>query len=81
MKDNYRVKVLLKIIQRIYYKNPSIQEVIDALMIKVCADEGVSPKQVFFILLFFAVHFIIMTILEKSLNKSVEDIEKSFWKF
>ena len=46
MKHNKRAKVLLKVIQRIYDKNPEIQEVIDALMIEVCAVEGVSPEQV-----------------------------------
>ena len=29
-----------------------MQEVVDASMIEVCAEEGVSPEQVFFILLF-----------------------------
>ena len=48
MKDNKRVKVSLKVIQRIYDKNPAIQEVIDASMIEVCAEEGISPEQVFF---------------------------------
>ena len=52
MKDNKRVKDLLEVTQRIYYKNPEIQELIDASMIGVSAEEGVSPGQVFFILLF-----------------------------
>ena len=52
IKDNRKVKVLLKVIQRSYDKNPETQEVIDASMIEVCAEEGVSPEQVFFILLF-----------------------------
>ena len=52
MKDNKKVKILLKVIQRSYDKNPETQEVIDASMIEVCAEEGVSPEQVFFILLF-----------------------------
>ena len=36
-KDNIKVKVSLKVIQRIYDINPEIQEVIDASMIEVCA--------------------------------------------
>ena len=41
-------------------------------MEEVCAEERVYPEQVFFVLLFFAVIFIIMTIVEKkTLNKSV----------
>ena len=35
MKDNKRVRVLLEVIQRIYDKNPEMQEVIDTLMIDV----------------------------------------------
>lgn len=34
-------------------------------MEEVCAEEGVSTEKIFFILLFFAVIYIIMTILEK----------------
>ena len=52
MKDNKRVKILLKVIQRIYDKILEIHKVIDASMREVCAEEGVSPEQVFFILLF-----------------------------
>ena len=48
MKDNKRDKVLLKVIQRIYDKNPEIQEVVEASMIEVCAEESVSPEHVFF---------------------------------
>ena len=35
IKDNKRVRVLLEVIQRIYDKNPEMQEVIDTLMIDV----------------------------------------------
>ena len=35
MKDNKRVRVLLEVIQRIYDKNPEMQEVIDTLMIDI----------------------------------------------
>ena len=52
MKDNKRVKLLLKVIKRIYDQNPEMQKVIDGLTIKVCADKGVSPEPVFFILIF-----------------------------
>ena len=52
IKDNERVKVLLKVIQRIFDKNPEIQEVIDASIIEVCAEEGVSPEQVYFYFVF-----------------------------
>ena len=54
MKDNKRVKILLKIIQRICYKNLEIQDVINASMIELCPEEGVSPEQVFFILVFLS---------------------------
>ena len=51
---------------------------IDASMIEVCVEEDVSPEQVSFLFcLFFAVVFIIMTILEKNLNESGEDIKNS----
>ena len=50
--SNKRVKVLLKFIQKNCDKNPEVQEMIDASMIEVCAEEGVSPEQIFFILLF-----------------------------
>ena len=51
MKDKKKLEVLLKVIQRVYDKNPGIQEVIDPSMMEVCAEEGVFPEQVFFILL------------------------------
>ena len=46
-----KTEVLLKVIQRVYDKNPGMQKVIDALMKEVCAEEGVSPEYVCFILL------------------------------
>ena len=52
MKDKKKLEVLLKFIQRTYDKNPKMQKVIDAPMIEVCAEDGVSPEQVFFILVF-----------------------------
>ena len=51
MKKNKRVKVLLKVTQRTCNKIQEIQEVIDASMIEVCAEEGISPELVF---LYFA---------------------------
>ena len=74
MKDKKKLDVLLKVIKRIYDKDPGMQEMIDASMMEVCAEEGVSPEQVFF---YFAVVFIIMATQEKNLSKSVEEIENS----
>ena len=51
MKDKKKLEVLLKVIKRIYDKNPRTQEMIDASMIEVCAEEFVSPELVFFVLL------------------------------
>ena len=48
---NKKTEVLLKVIQRVYDKNPGMQKVIDGLMKEVFAEEGVSPEYVFFILL------------------------------
>ena len=45
-----------------------------SLMIDVCKEYGVSPKQVFFILIFFAAVFIIIGYSRKNPNKSVKDI-------
>ena len=68
MKDNKRDKVLLKVIQRIYDKNPEIQEVVEASMIEVCAEESVFPEHVFFYFAFlfcFLYHNGYRAILEK----------------
>ena len=51
MKGKKKLEVLLKVIKRIFDKNPGMQHTIDALMTKACTEEGVSPEQVFFILL------------------------------
>ena len=51
MKDKKKLEVSLKVIKRIYDKNPGMQEMIDASMIEVCTEEGVSPERLFFILL------------------------------
>ena len=51
MKDKKKLEVLLKVKKRIFDKNPGMQHTIDASMTDVCAEEGISPEQVFFILL------------------------------
>ena len=48
MKDKKKLEVLYTVIQRIYNKNPRMQEVIYKSMIEVYAKEGASPEQVFF---------------------------------
>ena len=50
MKDKKKLEVLLKVIKRVYDENPGMQEMMDASMIEKCAEESVSPEQVFFIL-------------------------------
>lgn len=47
-----RIKVLLKVIESIYDKNSEMQDEIDASMVEVAPEEGVSPELVFFILPF-----------------------------
>ena len=49
MKDKKKLEALLKVIKQTYIKNPEMQKMIDASMIGVCAQESISPKQVFFI--------------------------------
>ena len=62
MKDKKKLEVLLKVIKRIYDKNPGLQEMMDVSIVEVCAEEGISPEQVFF---YFAVVFIVMATQEK----------------
>ena len=50
--------ILLKVIKRIYDKNPEVQELIDASMIDVCTEETVLHEQVFSILFCFSAVFI-----------------------
>ena len=72
-KDKKKSKVLLKIIKTIYDQNRWWK----------CALKKaypLNPEQVFFILLFFAIVFIIMAILEKNLNRSTKDINFFVWK-
>ena len=58
MKDKKKLEVLLKVIKRIYDKNPGLQEMMDVSIVEVCAEEGISPEQVFF-------YFIVMATQEK----------------
>ena len=40
MKDKKRIEILLKIIEKIYSKNPEMLESVDSVMVGVCAEEG-----------------------------------------
>ena len=44
-KNKKRIQILLKVIERLYSKNPGIQTLIDKLMIDIC--KGLSPEKVF----------------------------------
>ena len=77
MKENKKSEVLLKFIQRVCDKNSGMQEVIDASMIEVSTEEGVSPKQVFFILLFLCYCLYHDGYPRKNLSKSVQEIKNS----
>ena len=72
MKDKKRTKVLFKLKKKVYDQNPGLKELIEALMVKVCAEEGASPEQVFFILL-FCCYLYHNAYSRKNLSKSVED--------
>ena len=74
MKDKKKVKVLLKVMQRIYDENSEIQEMISVVMIEVYTEERLYSEHVFSLFCFV---FIIMAILEKNLNRSIEDIKNS----
>ena len=50
MKDKKKIEILLKVIERVYTKNPGTQNLIDESMIDICK-EGVSSEQVFFVFL------------------------------
>ena len=80
MKDKKKLDVLLKVIQRIYDKNTEMQEVIDAMMLEVCTEEGVSPEKIFFYFAFFCCCLFDNSYSRKNLNKSVEDIKNNLWK-
>ena len=82
MKDNKKLEVLLKVIQKIYDKNPEMQGVISALMIEVCSQGGVSHEQVFLLICaFLCCAFIIMAILQKKskqgLNETTNNVNNS----
>ena len=81
MEGNKRVKVLLKVIQRICDKNTGMQEVIDASITEVCTKEGVSPEQVFFYFAFSLLLSLSQWLFQKNQNKTAEDIKNSLWKF
>ena len=74
MKDRNNLEVLLKVIKRIYDKNPGMQEMLDASMVEVCAEECESAEHVFF---YFAVVIIIMATQEEGLSKSAEEIKNN----
>ena len=48
MKDRKKVKILLKVIERVYTKNFGMQKLVDDYMIDICKEEGVSLEQVLF---------------------------------
>ena len=74
IKDNKRVNVLLKVIQRIYNESPEIHEVINLPIMEVCAEEeAYLLNRHFFILRFLWCCLIIMTV-TKNQKKSVKDI-------
>ena len=83
MKDKKRIEILLKVIERVYSKNPGMQTLIDESVIDICKEEGVSPEQVFF-LHFFAVDFIVMGYLNKKFLCAKDSlflmVIKNFWK-
>ena len=58
MKDKKKFEVLLKVLQNFFNENPKIQEVIDVSMVEIRAEEGVSPEQVLFFLLFLMLSFL-----------------------
>ena len=60
MKNKNGSEVVLKVIKRLYQQHPDMRESIYSLMIDVCRKMNVSPDKVFFILLLFAVVYIIM---------------------
>ena len=49
MKDKKKIEILLKVIERVYTKNPGMQNLIDESMIDIF--KGVSSEQVFFVFL------------------------------
>ena len=48
MKDKKIIKILLKVIERVYNKTPGMQTLTDESMVDICKEEGVSPEQLIF---------------------------------
>ena len=65
-----RIGILLNVVKRVYEKHPEMRESIDSVKVDVCAAEDISLEQVFFVLLFFTIVFIVMG----HPNRRVEDI-------
>ena len=59
LKDKSKIEILLKVIARVYTKNPAMQKLKEESMIDVCEEEGASHEQVYFLHL-FADGFIVM---------------------
>ena len=75
MKDQKRIEILLKVIRRLHDKNHDMKKSIDSSVIDVCKEDGVTPEQVFLILLFFATVFFKMDYSRKNINKRVQDLK------
>ena len=82
MKDEKKLEILLTVIQRIYDKNPEMQEVIDASIIEIllCStrlsplaslglEDGSYPEHVFFYLAFSLLFLFFFTIIMAILEK------------
>ena len=48
MNDKKRIEILLKVIERVYTKDPEMQKLMDVSVIDICKEENVSPEQLFF---------------------------------
>ena len=59
--EDKKVEILLKVIERVYTKNPAIQKLIDKSIIDICKeDKKIMCHLNRLFLLFFAVGFIVM---------------------
>ena len=43
MKDKIRIKIVLKVIKKVYDENLEKKEIIDTSMVKIYSEEGVKP--------------------------------------
>ena len=43
MKDKIRIKIVLKVIKKVYDENLEKKEIMDTSMVKIYAEEGVKP--------------------------------------